>query len=335
MSGRNYSFDVIRITAMILIVFMHTPIPGVGTPGPVLSTLSYITAPGIGLFLMISGALLLGNDMPQRDFLKRRFSKVLWPTLTWTFVYIAVAYIKKPMASSELLRTICNIPFEKQGHGVLWFMYTIAGLYLITPILSKWLKRATKRDVEMYLLLWVVTLLYPYLRLVLTINTGPTGILYYFTGYCGYFLLGYYLKKWVIPQGISLAKALACIAVIIICVAIVFVAKKLNPEVKICELFWYLSLPVAAMSVAYFMLLSRVRVPKRCKSAVAELSMLSFGVYLVHILIMRTFLWNIPFIHDSGPLLHIPIVAVLTMVLSWTITWILSRLPLSKLTIGA
>ena len=81
---RDYTLDVIRVAAMFMIVLMHSPIPGVGTPGVVLSTLSYLTAPGIGLCLMISGALLLDNNLQQSDFLKRRFSKVLWPTLVWT-----------------------------------------------------------------------------------------------------------------------------------------------------------------------------------------------------------------------------------------------------------
>jgi len=49
---RDYSFDVIRIIAMMLII-MHSPTPGLGTPGIILSTISFLTAPGIGLFFMI------------------------------------------------------------------------------------------------------------------------------------------------------------------------------------------------------------------------------------------------------------------------------------------
>lgn len=334
MAERNYSFDVIRIMAMVLIVFMHTPIPGVGTPGVVLSTLSYLTAPGIGLFLMISGALLLENKLSQSDFLKRRFSKVLWPTLFWTVVYLIVSYIKEPIGSKELLRMICNIPFEKQGHGVLWFMYTLAGLYLLTPILSQWLKKATKREVEFYLLLWAITLLYPYLKLVFTVNTEPTGILYYFTGYSGYFLLGYYLKHYVIVHRIGTRKIVACFVSIMMCVLLVFAAKMFKPDVKISELFWYLSFPVAVMATSYFILLSKVKVPHCSRKVIVKLSALSFGVYLCHILVMRTGLWNIDVIHNCGALMHIPVVAVLTCVLSWCLSYIISKLPFSKYIIG-
>lgn len=320
---------------MVLIIFMHTPIPGVGTPGTILSGLSFLTAPGIGLFMMISGALLLDNQLSQRQFLKHRFSKIIWPTLFWTMIYIVINYIEEPKSGLELLRTICNIPFEKQGTGVLWFMYTLSGLYLLTPILSKWLKNATKREVEFYLLIWAITLLYPYLKLLLTINNTPTGILYYFTGYCGYFLLGYYIKKHIITVGISKKMTFVCIIAIFVCVMLVFISKSFYPDVSISEMFWYLSLPVAVMATSYFLLLSKVKIPPIFFTVVSRLSSLCFGVYLCHILIMRNLLWNIDFIHNSGGLFHIPVVALLTIILSWTLSYIISKLKFSKYLIAA
>lgn len=331
---RNYTFDIIRILAMVLIIIMHSPIPEINTPGIVLSTISFMTAPGIGLFFMISGALLLGNNLPQTDFLKHRFSKVVWPTLVWTIIYLIVNCINEPLSAKELAKTICSIPFEKQGHGVLWFMYTLAGLYLLTPVLSRWLKSAQRKDVEFYLFLWAITLLYPYLNLVININTDETGILYYFTGYLGYYLLGYYLKQYVLPQTVNRTKVIGCILAIMLCLLIVFATKKVEPNVKIGDLFWYLSMPVAIMATAYFLLFSKIHIFEQSKNLIFKMSSLSFGVYLCHILVMRSFLWNIKFIHDSGPLLSIPIVATLTIVLSWILVYLLSKLPFSKFVIG-
>lgn len=332
---RNYSFDIIRIIAMVLIIIMHSPIPEINTPGIVLSTISFMTAPGIGLFFMISGALLLGNNLPQTDFLKHRFSKVVWPTLVWTIIYLIVNCINEPLSAKELAKTICSIPFEKQGHGVLWFMYTLAGLYLLTPVLSRWLKSAQRKDVEFYLFLWAITLLYPYLNLVININTDETGILYYFTGYLGYYLLGYYLKQYVLPQPVNRTKVIGCILAIMLCLLIVFATKKVEPNVKIGDLFWYLSMPVAILSTSYFILLSKVKLTCINNKFVVKLSTLSFGVYLCHILVMRSFVWNISFIKESGPILNIPIVATLTIILSWFLAFLISKLPISKYIIAA
>ena len=190
---RDYRLDILRVIAISMIVLMHSPIPDCA-PGFVLTGLSYLTAPGLVLFFVISGTLLLDNRLNSRDFLKRRFSKILYPTLFWTLFYMGVEIVVGAHSTTYTLKAFLSIPFSAQGHGILWFMYTLAGLYLLVPILSRWLHRASKREVEFYLLLWGVTLIYPYLKLWLLVNESNTGLLYYFAGYVGYFVLGYYLK---------------------------------------------------------------------------------------------------------------------------------------------
>ena len=59
----------------MMIILMHSPMPD-SAPGYVLSCLSYLTAPGIGLFFMISGALLLGTELPMGVFLKKDSQKL-------------------------------------------------------------------------------------------------------------------------------------------------------------------------------------------------------------------------------------------------------------------
>lgn len=51
--------DILRVLACCMIVMMHSPHPNAGNPGALLVPLFFITAAGIGLFFMVSGALLL------------------------------------------------------------------------------------------------------------------------------------------------------------------------------------------------------------------------------------------------------------------------------------
>ena len=85
---RDYRLDWLRVIAISMIVLMHSPKPDVIVNGTILSAISYLTAPGLVLFFMISGSLLLGSTLNTRDFFKRRFSKILWPTLFWTLFYL-------------------------------------------------------------------------------------------------------------------------------------------------------------------------------------------------------------------------------------------------------
>ena len=66
MRQRDTSLDLIRIIACTMVVLMHSPMPTENANGLLLSSLSYFTAPCIGLFFMVSGALLLPPQLLLR-----------------------------------------------------------------------------------------------------------------------------------------------------------------------------------------------------------------------------------------------------------------------------
>ena len=51
--------DYLRCIACLMVILMHSPMPNLGTNSLILSAISYLSAPCIGLFFMVSGALLL------------------------------------------------------------------------------------------------------------------------------------------------------------------------------------------------------------------------------------------------------------------------------------
>ena len=322
---RDHRLDLLRVIAAAIIVFRHSPPPD-SAPGIVLTGISYMTEPGVGLFFMISGALLLSNTLPVRDFLKHRFSKVLFPTLFWTIFYLVVRLLGASSTLSESIKMVLSIPFSAQGHGVLWFMYTLAGLYLLTPILSRWLSTASKREVEFYLLLWGVTLIYPYLRQALFINDTVTGILYYFAGYAGYFLFGYYLKRY---YSYRTAHVLVAIMIVFAIPSVLYLTIR---EFDYYETLDYLTLPVALMTFCWFVLINKL--PNKRHATISKVAKVSFGIYLVHIFIVRNLLWKSCFIVSLPGLLQIPVVAIFTFVISYLVSWAISKLPSSKYIIG-
>lgn len=330
---RQKSYDILRVLACIFIVCMHAPVPNEQANGLFLSTLSYLTAPGIGLFFMLSGALLLPLKTDTFTFLKRRLTKVIYPTLFWTLFYLGLN-LALGKESFEI-KNVLSIPFSTQGNSVLWFMYTLIGLYLLSPILSHWLKNSSKKEIELYLGLWLVSLCYPLIKSFLTVNQGNTGILYYFTGYAGYFVLGYYCKnykeslkwKWIIPS------AIIAIAAPVFC-------KVMKLEVDFYDLFWYLSIFVVILCIAYYKLNELVCTKFKLTEGkfyaiTQELSSLSFGIYLVHIFVMRYLLWKWDFILGiPNYYLQTLMVIVLTFAGSALICILISYLPGSQYVIG-
>jgi len=322
---RDYRLDLLRVFAISLVVLMHSPRPD-SVSGFLLSGISYFTAPGLVLFFMISGALLLDNNLSTKDFLKRRFSKIVFPTLFWTFFYLSVKYLGNLKPLPDICKSIISIPFSAQGHGVLWFMYTLAGLYLLAPILSRWLKTASKREIEFYLLLWGVTLVFPYLSMWLQINESKEGLLYYFTGYLGYFVLGHYLIHYYCYR---LWHIIIAIGIVIIVPLVLYSS---GIDFDFYTALWYLSLPVALMAFVIFVMVERLsnhKIP-----LISMISKLSFGIYFVHIFIMRNIIWNLDAVTQLPGNIQIPVIAFVTFVMSLLFSWIVSKLSFSKYIIG-
>ena len=325
--------DIIRILACIMIIVMHAPIPETGINSYILATDSLLTAPGIGLFIMVSGALLLPVTMPTKDFLKRRLSKVVIPTFVWTLLYYVIAPWTDIVDRGTGIQSFLSMIFSAQFNPVLWFMYMLVGLYLLAPILSSWLIKVSQREVEFYLVLWGITMCYPILRSFLYVNESTTGILYYFGGYAGYFLLGYYLKRYVVY--ISTWTSILLFALPL---GLAIIMKVRNISIDFYDLFWYLSILVAMMSVSWFLLI-RQYCPKYKANFplhrfIVFVSNCCFGIYLSHILVMRGVLWRWDVLKEMSGIFQILITTFLTFSGSLLLTWLISYLPGADYVIG-
>lgn len=323
---RTVYLDVIRVIACMMVIIMHSPIPGINAEshGAFLVLISYLTVSCVPLFFMVSGALLLPckKEITAIDYFKKRIGKVAGPTIAFSLLYIVIHNSRNWFVS------ILSIPFSAQGHGILWFMYTLIGLYLLVPIISPWIRQASKRELEIYILFWMITQCYPYLSLFLGINSSNTGILYYFTGYAGYFLSGYYLNhysvslKWLLPLAILM-------------LPLPLLNKNFDWNLDFYSAFWYLSAPVAIMTATWFVGIKRLCETFVYNIRLSTISNLSFGIYLIHIFIMRTLLWNWSVITEiSNYYLQTIVIAVFTFAGSYTACKIISYIPYSQYLIG-
>lgn len=333
MKERDYRFDIVRTIACLMVVMMHAPNPKSGLSSMECVGIGLLTEPCIGLFFMVSGALLLPVRMTYFDFLKRRLGKVLMPTLFFTLFYIGVAMCYGETDVRSLPTIVCSIPFSAQGHGVLWFMYTLIGMYLAAPILSPFLERATKRELQFVLLLWLVTTLWPLLSLILQVNTSNTSMLHVFSGYTGYFVLGYYMRRY--PLRLH---AIVFPLLFFVPFAACLLAKLRGLELDFYSVFWYLSIFCAMMCVAWWQMVMQhanpVRLGERVKRRLVDFSNCSFGIYLIHIFVMRRGIWHFEPLENTPPEFDFLITFISSVLLSWGISHLLSRTPLGEYLIG-
>lgn len=257
MQIRNLSLDVIRTIACLLVLVIHSPIAVTETNGFLFASMTLLGSPCIGLFFMVSGYLLLPANMTMKPFLKNRMSRVLFPTLFWTAFYLLLIYLSgERFQGQSWIRTLLSIPFTRQGCGFLWFMYALAGLYVLAPVISHWVATASKREMQFVLGLWLLTTCYSLLHPFVEITEDTYGMLYYFTGYAGYFVLGAYLKRFQPKPSSSLIAGLY------------FVPFPIALYARFCGIdfivdsFGYLCIMTVMQSLAIFLLVLKITPPQ-------------------------------------------------------------------------
>lgn len=331
---RNYSLDLIRVLACVMVVLMHSPFPSKNAIGPLYSAISYFTSPCIGLFIMISGALLLPTKTGLILFIKRRLDKLLIPTVIWTIIYLLLSVGSGQVEANSILKHLLSIPFSPQGHGVLWFMYTLLGLYLVAPIISPWLRKNDVREVELVICLWFLTLCFPVLEKWLFIRNDVYGSLYYFTGFGGYFICGYYFSKY--KKAINKAILLPALAISLF---IPLLNKLFNINLG-RDALWYLGPFTAILTISIYQFLGLSWGQKinryisnkvAVRSIIVACSKYSFAVYLIHIAVMRYFLWNLSwFTNISNCVIQLSISFSFTIFVSYLLSIYIGKLPFSK-----
>ena len=109
----------------------------------------------------------------------------------------------------------------------------------------------------------------------------------------------------------------------------------LNVEVDFYSLFWYLSVTVALQCVVWWSVVTRLmREFSKLPNLVVQLSKLSFGIYLVHILVMRNVLWQISWMQNMNGIVQIFVCTILTFIISAAVSWCLSKIPYVRAIIG-
>jgi surface polysaccharide O-acyltransferase-like enzyme len=215
---RDLRLDLLRIVAIIAVIWLHVSgevvvrESGPGNTdwwvGNVADAFSRWCVP---LFVMASGALLLPQrpDIDPWAFYRRRAARIVVPTLFWTAIYLGVrAFDDAATARSLVISVVRGTPYYH-----LWFLYMIVGLYVATPLISRFLDDCPQRIVLaatgfVFLVSSVESLL---------ANFADEEPAYTFLGmwpsYVGYFLAGYYLWRWPLPRvsrRLALATILAC-----------------------------------------------------------------------------------------------------------------------------
>lgn len=332
LKDRQYWIDAVRSFACICVLMTHSPIPSTVEGRIFIPVYNFCAVGGASiLFFMISGALVLYKRQEFFSFIKKRISRIVLPMVIWTIVSLIVACLEGKLEWNEMLDKIWMIPFAPQV-STYWFIYVIFGIYLLTPIISTWLANTERREVEVMLLFWACTLLFPFIQSenILRMKSFDGGCFYYFYGYLGFAVLGYYLRKYVNFERCTWRLAVTPF-IIIACTMAIYPTNLISHAV----LQDRLALPAVLLAFCYFLFLKHIPISNVLKKCVYQFAQHSFGIYLVHILVMRSVLWPIFEPLHINHAIAIPLITFLTALLSFIIVWGIGKVvPFSKYIVG-
>lgn len=343
-----YWADRLRNLATLMVIIIHVAAPVVEFykdfhttqwwAGNILNSASRSAVP---LFVMLSGFLLLGKDYPLPDFLKRRFTRVLVPAFFWMIAYSIYNFQagNKPTNWTEAIRGIISGPV----HYHLWFIYLIIGLYLLYPLIRPWVRQATERDFMFVFILcaagtWLYKILYNFgNQLVIGISWES------YTNHLGYFVLGYYLGNkppagetpptpgirpwpWTRRQLRWIALGLIALGTLITALGTFWMSTVYSQ--KFHPLFYdYLTVNCTMMAIGWFMLAQLTFNGRPLLQVEQEFAAASFGIYLVHVMCMDWWSAGGYWYGREHPVLSIPIIVLLTYLMSFAAVKIIRALP--------
>ncbi|MCG8474288.1 MAG: acyltransferase family protein [Cytophagales bacterium] len=360
--------DVLRVLACFMVILMHAGDPflwdaATRTFGSECSFYCALLRPCVPLFIIMSSILLLPLKTDPAAFFKRRFFRVLVPFFLWSVIYVFLPTPDKIVfggpanafsasGMNVYAYNLMMIPVNFTGTNVhFWFIYTIIGLYLFMPIISPWIQQASKKALLAFLMVWTVTLFFPYIRLWFPQLQGECdwnqfGMLYYFSGYLGYIVLGYFLHKY---NSLSVRKSIL-VGFLLFAVGLTLTYKgflwdeqrfltKLSSagieDWKLLELcIGNLTINVVLMTAGLFLFFQKLSISGILKKVITEFSIFSYAIFLVHYIINLWVCHSLADLMKLNPGVEQFLIAVIVFAASYIIVKLISFIPKSKYLIG-
>ena len=283
----------------------------------------------VPVFVMITGALLLNKEYELGAFLKKRLTRIIWPFLFWSLVFIGYCWYDEELNFTSDFWHNTGIVLHQLQNGAyyhLWYVYMLIGLYLIIPVLGKFVRNASEKEIRYFLVVWFIVIAFsqPYLA-----HYWPQVDVRYFSGYIGYLVLGHYLANKPIPKSGLLIPLwvyyLVCLASIVL--GTYFVSESTHSLSTI--MYEPLGPFIILYSAGIFLLVKATpyRIPRWLVGIRDIAGNYSLGIYLCHALFL-TLLgdWGISYLL-CDPWLSIPITALVCFMLSFALIFILSKIP--------
>lgn len=347
--NRILYLDEVRSLAIILVVLGHLirMFSHDFASWQVCSAVFSLTRIGVPLFFTVSGALLLTRKHDVNMFLEKRFKRVFLPFAFWIIVYMIVGVV---IWHNEFTwRYAYEITFGMHPLCELfWFIWSLIGVYLLIPVLSSFIREYGDFGSKYLIIITVI------LSLLVSIGffndphiKHDFRVIYNFFPVLGYFILGSYIQNH--EFGLS-ENRMFLIGVLMFIVGIIGHFLKIYfkglggvvlAPVDLFDIFVLMETMgvFIAFKFADVKMISDKLRPIKEQSLgkiIVTFSSCSFGIYFSHYIILLQLFYK-GFMRPwrtQDLFIYFPISAVIIIGLSWTLIYVMSKIPILKIGSG-
>ncbi len=301
----------------------------VGTTGNIFSAICQLMYFSNAIFIMISGALFLN---PDKDIsIKKLYSKYILRMVIALFLFggfysiLETYYNTQTLSMTMISEAIKNI-FTGNLWAHMWYLYLIIGLYMITPLLKKFICNCSRNEYRYILiLLFIFTILFTDISKILKTELAFNILI--ISPYIFFYMLGDYLSRYDISKKLKFANYIFSLISIILIIVNNFVNIFDN------ELVTFTSTMISSIIISIFLIAKNKKenFGEKTKNVLEDIEKCGLGIYLIHQLIINIIykILKVDFILNY-PYIGLIIYTLVIFAISYLITYFLRKIKIVK-----
>ncbi|MCC6139393.1 MAG: acyltransferase family protein [Nitrospira sp.] len=328
---RSAQYDVLRVGACLAVILLHLAATIVmdreffgSLDWHVSNALDAATRWCVPVFVMLSGALLLDpkKHASPHEFWTKRMSRLLPALIAWPAIYFAwrAFYWHQPLSPGTIVHDmIIGRPYVH-----LYFLFLIAGLYLVTPFLANALTALSLPQLRDLILIMAGLAMNANL-----FDSLASSAFTLFVPYLTYYLAGWYCARLKIERPSILAFMIVIAAAITTLLTAILALTRGYDDRWAFYFYEDFSPTDMVMAVGLFLLILQGTISPRVESIAKTLAPLTFGVYLAHPIVVELLRYGY---FVAAPVLlrppyYVPLTFLLTSAITFPLVALMQRAP--------
>lgn len=325
----------VRALATVLVVLIHIRTGEYRFPldsewGHFISLFCNVAVP---LFVMITGALFLTRPKPF-DKVKhaKRVIHLIWTTILWCFIYnlLSITLIEHSFGAGTIVRSLVMAMTGDTTYAYqLWYMYMIIGLYIILPVIRKYMEDCSRKEMKVWLLLlFFFGLVMETVKVVWRIDEPIwENSFRYFEGFLVYVVLGAYLHKYEIARWVKITLIVTLLLQIVFFGYMIFARNN-----SMHSLHTFLSPFVAELAAVIFLFNKKfgekIMRPRWLNKCIMGLAVYSNAIYILHPMVIQALNKLLSLSTSFAPvLISSVLLTAMVTVCCLFVGWVIRKIP--------